>query len=539
MKNKFLLLFFLLGGLPQLIAQNAKTIDSPRGTVISNIGGDDQPARTSILDIKSTNKGVLIPRMTGIQRLNIANPDTGLLVYQPLSSIAPRSFAGLYHYNAQGIWELVTNASDATWTQVGENQYNKLDGNIGIGTSSPDEKLEVKGRLKLSNGINTSLLLNADPLFGNYIEFKEGTTNNAKITESGGTLTFSTLGNVGHLKLFPSGNISTASGSALSIDGTSNTEPTLQLRDNAPEINFKIGATDKAGLYVSSDHFFVGTSANNTNGSLRFVTKNITRGVVDTDGNFGINTLSPNERLQVNGNGIFNATDAILRFQTGNIDKGFVQLSGDNLRVGTYSSNSNGNFVIRVAGADRLSVDGAGNTNVNEQLIVNKKLTINEGLEAIKINGDNPAINFFESGTQRAYVWAVDNDLNIGVTSGAGKINMGASQFQFGTSVTVPSGYKMGVGGKIICEELKVRLQSAGWPDYVFDKKYKLSPIYELEQYINDNKHLPNIPPAQEIEKEGLELGEMQRRTIEKVEELTLYIIELKKEIDQLKAAQK
>lgn len=97
------------------------------------------------------------------------------------------------------------------------------------------------------------------------------------------------------------------------------------------------------------------------------------------------------------------------------------------------------------------------------------------------------------------------------------------------------SGYIVSVGGKIICEELRVELE-ANWPDYVFDDNYKLKSIDELEKSIKENKHLPGMPSAKEVEEQnGFHVGEMQTKLLEKVEELTLYVIQLKKENDQLK----
>ncbi len=96
------------------------------------------------------------------------------------------------------------------------------------------------------------------------------------------------------------------------------------------------------------------------------------------------------------------------------------------------------------------------------------------------------------------------------------------------------TGYKLSVDGKVICEELRVNLQ-ADWPDYVFKNDYKLMPVKELESFIQDKGHLPNVPPASEIESSGLEVGETQRVMMEKIEELTLYIIEQQKQIDELK----
>ena len=102
-----------------------------------------------------------------------------------------------------------------------------------------------------------------------------------------------------------------------------------------------------------------------------------------------------------------------------------------------------------------------------------------------------------------------------------------------GTSI--PAGYLLAVDGKIISEELKVQL-SGNWPDYVFNKSYQLLPIKNLEQFISTNKHLPNIPAATVMEKNGIEVGEMQRKMMEKIEELTLYIIDLQKQIDVMQA---
>ncbi|MEO8147779.1 MAG: hypothetical protein ABI723_09095 [Bacteroidia bacterium] len=101
-------------------------------------------------------------------------------------------------------------------------------------------------------------------------------------------------------------------------------------------------------------------------------------------------------------------------------------------------------------------------------------------------------------------------------------------------TTTAASGYKLSVNGKIICEELKVELH-ANWPDYVFEKEHKLMPLDQLEEQIAKDKHLPGIPSACEIEDNGgLQVGEMQTKMMEKIEELTLYVIQLKKDNDAL-----
>jgi hypothetical protein len=103
------------------------------------------------------------------------------------------------------------------------------------------------------------------------------------------------------------------------------------------------------------------------------------------------------------------------------------------------------------------------------------------------------------------------------------------------TNETAGAGYKLRVNGKIIATELRVQVNSL-WPDYVFADDYKLLPIKDLATYINKEKHLPNIPSAQQVQEQGgIDAGDMNKRLMEKVEELTLYIIDLQKQIDQLK----
>lgn len=86
--------------------------------------------------------------------------------------------------------------------------------------------------------------------------------------------------------------------------------------------------------------------------------------------------------------------------------------------------------------------------------------------------------------------------------------------------------------GHVYAQEITVAL--APFPDYVFESEYKLMSINQVEDYISINSHLPNIPSAKEIEKNGIGVGELQTLQMEKIEELTLYIIQLQKQIDEL-----
>jgi hypothetical protein len=79
----------------------------------------------------------------------------------------------------------------------------------------------------------------------------------------------------------------------------------------------------------------------------------------------------------------------------------------------------------------------------------------------------------------------------------------------------------------------------SAFPDYVFDPSYKLPTLEETEKYVKENHHLPEVPSAAEIEKEGMSLNGMNVILLKKVEELTLHLIEMKKEIEELKRNQK
>jgi hypothetical protein len=111
-----------------------------------------------------------------------------------------------------------------------------------------------------------------------------------------------------------------------------------------------------------------------------------------------------------------------------------------------------------------------------------------------------------------------------------------------GTGVVIPAGstYKMAISGGIITE--KVRVATSGtpfWADFVFDKNYQLRPLSELENYIKTNHHLPEIPSTADVTKNGIDLAETQALLLQKVEELTLYIIQQDKKIMRLERKMK
>jgi hypothetical protein len=102
-------------------------------------------------------------------------------------------------------------------------------------------------------------------------------------------------------------------------------------------------------------------------------------------------------------------------------------------------------------------------------------------------------------------------------------------------NVTTPGNYKLYVENGILTEKVKVAIKStAFWADYVFTPQHTLRNLYDVEKYIQQHQHLPGIESATTLVQEGLDLGAMQAKQMEKIEELTLYLIDMKKQLDQL-----
>jgi hypothetical protein len=154
-------------------------------------------------------------------------------------------------------------------------------------------------------------------------------------------------------------------------------------------------------------------------------------------------------------------------------------------------------------------------------------------------DGGNP-INYYSVGFHRngfndklyyrflgSDVAAAQDDLNGLVFTSSG-IGIGTEQF--------PPNCRLAVKGKIYATEVNVRNYSNGWPDHVFKSDYQLASLNDVDKFIKTNGHLPGIPNADQIAENGINISDMQSKLLEKVEELTLYMIQLKKENESLKA---
>lgn len=199
-------------------------------------------------------------------------------------------------------------------------------------------------------------------------------------------------------------------------------------------------------------------------------------------------------------------------------------VSDENGNVGIGTTSPTGKFQVQqdtydlVTGANTVDIGLGGATGgwARSFRVVNKSGS----------NGqDGGAFGVFGVGTAPQFVYMSLPTSDITGYNSA-KILVLTNQGNVGIGTTAPDA-RLSVNGTIHSNEVKV--DSKTWPDYVFKPDYALSPLSEVKNYIDKNQHLPEMPSEQEIIKNGLNLGEMNRLLTKKVEELTLYLIELKR----------
>jgi len=233
-----------------------------------------------------------------------------------------------------------------------------------------------------------------------------------------------------------------------------------------------------------------------------------------------------------NGENLVLDNNEILARNNGVVSTLFLARDGSKVQLGNGAEGTGTKLHITSGSDVGLPDNLSGYLMMGSQAGVNMVLDNNE--LQVRNNG-NATHLYLQNGGGNVFIGDATN-FNSAHRLGVDGNTVITGNLRVGTTVT-PSGYKLAVDGKAICTELLVRLVP-NWPDYVFNKTYKLPGLQEVENFINKHNHLPGIPSAKDIEATGLNIGEMQKLQMEKIEELTLYIIELKKEIEKLKAKQ-
>lgn len=331
----------------------------------------------------------------------------------------------------------------------------------------------------------------------------------------------------------------------------------------------------------------IGTGSGNVTGKMHLTIQAAPKVTINSAGNVGVGTTNPNYRFHVTGGDLFvQSSTGLIRFGYDGANEWQLATTGGGADLRWYTTTDGGTTItprhyfqqngnVGLGGFSgpglplgRLDVLGAGTTSSTNTLMLRNSLgdTLlrmrDDGRMGIGYNGTSygrvvniggTGVNFYTA-NEAAFggaifptdtslvIWSNSNSNNylvfqpswgntgIGTYTPNAKLHLNGAMLIGNNSARIATGYSLSVVGKVIAEEVKVQL-SASWPDYVFDEGYKLMPIEDLEKSIRQNKHLPNIPSAAEVTTaNGIQLGEMNRKLVEKVEELTLYIIQLKKE---------
>lgn len=276
-------------------------------------------------------------------------------------------------------------------------------------------------------------------------------------------------------------------------------------------------------IWTNNDHFYLNSQDGINNNTI----------INDSnDGRVAIGTTNPQAKLHVKGNAL---VQGLLRADTINI--------GDSLTIRSGSLGGMRSFLAGPVGGTSLNVFppciSKGSAHVTN--LVNgftlAHATDTEGNSGELVTGHNGTKAIVESfGTELDLNYYCGRDVGICRGPNGGNVFLCNESNGGGVGIAssyIPNGYKLAVNGKLIAEDIRVKLRST-WPDYVFDSARVLTPLPVVAQFVQEHHHLPGIPSAEEIQEKGFDAGEMVRLQMEKIEELTLHIIELEKRINEL-----
>lgn len=409
---------------------------------------------------------------------------------------------------------------------------------VGINTTNPDPlfKLDVNGPIT-SNGLRTIGGSNYISIFdqvntnqywnwqssGGYSRFAYNTVSplfsrNVLVINNDGKVGIGTANPTAWLDV----NNTTVGGQTARFNGGNNMY--ISLAENGINRGY-IGS-----FYGNAEDIEFSTHTTNTTGKIQFATNTLPRLIVEPTGEVRVKNINDDPNFIIQGN----ASDfKKLSFQdnlgaekhsiTSINDQ--VNFKRNNLFLPDMVWDADGDLGIgNIAPATKLHISGGddagmssngyiinGLSNSTNMVIDNNEILVRNNGASADMYLQHDAGNLLLCGNEGGTV-------GIGITS----------------SAFLPAGSLLAVDGKITCEEVLVKL-SENWPDYVFAEDYELTPLKDVKTFIETHKHLPGIPKANDVKNNGLEVGHVQKLMMEKIEELTLYIIQLKEEIDVLK----
>lgn len=634
MKNLTLLLSLMLCLAINGYAQT-NTFPSTGGAGIGTLS----PDASSLLDVTSTSKGILIPRMTKTQRDAIASPAIGLLIYQTNST------PGFYYYSGSAWAPISTKGAStslsnlASTTSINQHLQPNADNTLDLGSTTKRWNELYVNSIKFMDGttqstagggggttytagsginISGSVISNTgDTNAGDDITNTTsaggdlgGTYPNPSVNKIRGVNVSSTSPVLGQVLKYNSltsqwepgtdNNTAYTATSPLNISGTvvslNNSGVTAGTYGSATQVpQFTV---DAKGLITSVSNVTItgGGGGAETDPQVGTNTTNkvpkwdgtalVTGSINDESGRIGVGDINTSAKATFRNRLSLFSTEDIAVYgvdQTvsgvtatthaagylGRNTSGLLFLGAPVEHVGVWgnastTTNSAGVYANNSStGSNNYGLvaksTGSGTTNygvwatasgasTNYAGYFDGLVVVNGTDKIFTIQGTNPYMQLMNAGSNIGYVRADDDDMLVATnaendfgslvfrTNGVNRMYIDPSgNIVMGNTTVLPkSGYKLSVDGKVVCEELLVQLSP--WPDYVFRSDYDLKSLKEVEVFIQENNRLPGVPSAKEVESEGLNVGDMQKILMEKVEELTLYMIELKKENEKLKS---
>jgi trimeric autotransporter adhesin len=423
-----------------------------------------------------------------------------------------------------------------------------VEGKVGVGTSNPKNKLEITHGTDGNSGLRlTNLTSNFNPSstqtsdkflsvnqFGDIVlqKMANSSVTNA-LSSSGNTMTNTINGN----------NASASIVNTISNSFNNNNQliTTVNGVSSAP-INIPIPNFSEIDESITNEIQVLSINGNTVSlslggGSITLPTlENTDEQTLTLNGNTisisggnsitlptVVDTDTDEQTLSLNGNvlSISNGNSVNLPTFT-NTDSQSLTLNGNTLSISGGNSITIPTPTFSVIQGTNTTVTGNGSTASPFQISsVDKSLYANDGsINQASTTNNNRRVNL-----NSRNIW-----FDTSTSTANGKIYIGSTPDY--TSTT--GNYKLFVEGGIMTEKVKVSLRStSNWADYVFEKDYNLKSLNEVEKFINKNKHLPGIPSAKELAENGIDVVEMQSKQMEKIEELTLYIIDQNKKLEQ------
>lgn len=456
-------------------------------------------------------------------------------------------------------------------------------GRIGIGTSSPNAGLHTQ--YSIADNYIARFVNSSSSGYGVYIRNGDDTKNALSINNAADSLSNHVFfGNGNAFLAINQGRLGVGTTSPATIahfkgaDAVAGAaQVTLEGAQNGygAGIDF-VSRTTQSGTPIASMAKITADGEGPWNGSasagLRLFTAN--NGVVGEkvrimgNGNVGIGTTSPQEKLHLEGGNIritgsnqaTNTSTGIttywdnsyLTFKAGSSPTVFSEIG---LR-GNYNGvgNSGGFIDFKTAGTERLRITETGESRFRGRVVAlnaNAEATGNQPVADLHVQGTGDTTEFvlhssrsaaqgpseskisFKTGywcSNGAQIAAVKDPSNDLVKIVFRTID---GQYNLQDRVTVGPAGNMIVQGTLSAQEVKVT--ASGFPDYVFDPTYKLKSLEDVAAHIKEHRRLPGIPSASEVEKDGMALSEMSKKQMEKIEEITLYLIQMRTELTLLK----